>query len=568
MSSARPAQVLLRHLANLFAPGLVFLPSYVAFVQFQGYPLWRPEVLIIAGLVLIAGLPFGLLLSLRPRTFGAATAVLVLIVLAMQIFDEGTFDVLSSWGNLSQDLIAWAGPIGGIALSVLITLLIAAVPFAVLSWLGPNLGIVLATIFSVTLVSSLLLPAEPPPLGETYRRDAGPAKDLPPIIHLVFDEQIGVEGLPADIVGSDELRDELRRLYEDFGFTLYGGAYSEYSRTRHSLISLLNGYDSLDGKIPDGRQELFRMYSDNQWFKILAERGYLIHAYQIHAWDYCGGEAGYTTRCVTYSDGSIASIEDTDLTVDAKVRVILVSYLHSLALYKVFKVLSGPAGLPPHMLPDQQNFHAADSVGVLEQMLTDIRAAPRGTAYFAHLLIPHGTHILDQDCKIRTDPLTWTSFGDLDLLTGDLNSAASREARYINYFAQVRCLQTAFRRFLEGLKEIGVFEDATIVVHGDHGSRIARVAPLTTTPQPLSDEDLADMYSVLFAVRLPSLAPGYRQDLVSLQALFRELFLGGTPRDRPPEIYLDYPASINTSLTKPPFPRRPMSDFRRTPNSP
>jgi hypothetical protein len=76
------------------------------------------------------------------------------------------------------------------------------------------------------------------------------------------------------------------------------------------------------------------------------------------------------------------------------------------------------------------------------------------------------------------------------------------------------------------------------------------------------------MYSVLFAVRLPSLAPGYRQDLVSLQALFRELFLGDTPRDRPPEIYLDYPASINTSLTKPPFPRRPMSDFRRTPNSP
>ena len=29
------------------------------------------------------------------------------------------------------------------------------------------------------------------------------------------------------------------------------------------------------------------------------------------------------------------------------------------------------------------------------------------------------------------------------------------------------------------------------MVHGDHGSRIARVAPLTTAPQPLSDEDLA-----------------------------------------------------------------------------
>ena len=183
-------------------------------------------------------------------------------------------------------------------------------------------------------------------------------------------------------------------------------------------------------------------------------------------------------------------------------------------------------------------------------------------------MIPHVTHMLDQDCKVRADPLTWTSYGDLDIPTGVLNSPASREARYIGYFAQVRCLHSALRRFFEGLMEIGAFEDATIVVHGDHGSRIARIAPLTTIPQPLSDEDLADMYSVLFAVRLPSLAPGYRQDLVSLQALFRELFLGGTPRDRPPEIYLDYPASINTSLTKPPFPRRPMSDLRRAPNSP
>lgn len=34
MSSARPIPFLLRHAANLMAPGLVFLPSYVAFIQF------------------------------------------------------------------------------------------------------------------------------------------------------------------------------------------------------------------------------------------------------------------------------------------------------------------------------------------------------------------------------------------------------------------------------------------------------------------------------------------------------------------------------------------------------
>jgi hypothetical protein len=165
----------------------VFLPSFIAFVQFQGYPLWRPEVLVIAGLLLLAGIPFGLLLSLRPRTFGAAAVTLLLLVLATQIFAEG-IDLLGSWGSLSQDLIDWIGPFGGIAVSVLIALPIAAIPFAALSWLGPNLGVVLATVFSVTLMSTLLLPAEPLPLGETYRRDGAEAKDLPPIIHLVLDE--------------------------------------------------------------------------------------------------------------------------------------------------------------------------------------------------------------------------------------------------------------------------------------------------------------------------------------------------------------------------------------------
>ena len=66
-------------------------------------------------------------------------------------------------------------------------------------------------------------------------------------------------------------------------------------------------------------------------------------------------------------------------------------------------------------------------------MLADIHAVPRGGAYFAHLMIPHITHMLDHDCKVRADPLTWTSFGDLDISAGALNSAASRELRYLDY---------------------------------------------------------------------------------------------------------------------------------------
>ncbi len=560
MPAFRSPQFLLRQLANLLAPGLVFLPSFVAFVQFQGYSLWRPEVLAIAGLLFVAGLPFGLLLILRPQTFGAAVALLLLI-LGMQVFPERFSDALGSWISLNQDLIAWAGPLGGVAIGVLVALSAMAIPFAALSWLGPNLGIVLATVFGVTLASTLLLPAEPLRLGETYRRDGAQAKDLPLLVHLVFDEQIGIEGVPADIAGGNELRDELRKFYAEYGFALYGRAYSEYSRTRHSVIALLNGLGALDGMISDQSDAMARLLWDGRWFRTLAARGYLIHVYHMHGWDYCGGAAGHAARCTTYTNGSIRNIEDAELSVEAKAKVILASYLRTLVLYRTIGLLVGPADRPSRILPEQPALYAPDSLRVLERMLAEIRAAPRGTAYFAHLMIPHFSHMLDQDCRVKPDPLTWTSYGDLNIATGVLNSPASREARYIGYFAQVRCLHSALRRFFEGLEEIGALDDATIVVHGDHGSRIARIAPLTTAPQPLSDQDLADMYSVLFAVRSPSVAPGYRLDLRSLQDLFHEMFLGEPPRERRPAVYLDYPATPDTSPTLPPFPRVPMAEL-------
>lgn len=567
MPSSRTARATLCHLANLLAPGLVFLPSFVAFIQFQGYPLWRPEVLITAGVLLAAGSPFGLLLSLRPRTFGAAAMTLLLFAWATQFFAAGVVDLLAVWTDVRQSFIDLAGPYGGLAVSFLIALFIVLIPFLALSWLGENQGIVLATVFSVTLVSTLLLPAEPLPLGETFRRSGTQAKDLAPVIHLVFDEQIGIDGLPGDIAGGEELRDELRRFYADYGFLLYGRAYSEYSRTKHSMVALLNGLETLNGNDPEGPDAHWQTLWDNRWFKALAQRGYLIHAYHMNGWDYCGRESGLATRCVTYTSGSITNIEGADLTVEAKAKAILASYLYSLVPFKAARYLIGPGEGPPRVLPERPYLYASDSLAVLEQMLTDIAAAPRGGAYFAHLMIPHVTHMLDRDCRIRSDPLTWTGYGEIDLSTGAMNTPESRTGRYAGYFAQVRCLHLALGRFFDGLMEIGVFEDATIVLHGDHGSRIARVAPLTTMPQALSDQDLTDMYSVLYAVRSTSLAPGYREELVSLQAQFRETFLGAPRGDGPPEVYLDYPATVDSSLTKPPFPRRPMSGLRRAPES-
>ncbi len=100
----------------------------------------------------------------------------------------------------------------------------------------------------------------------------------------------------------------------------------------------------------------------------------------MKGWDYCGGVAGHAARCVAYTTGSITNIEDADLTVEAKARVILATYLRSLIPYRTFVLLAGPAAWPPRVLPERPFLYAPDSIAVLEQMLADIRAAPRGTA--------------------------------------------------------------------------------------------------------------------------------------------------------------------------------------------
>ena len=84
MTARSLGPLLLRHLANLCSPGLIFLTLFVAVLRFQEYPLWRLEVILAAALIIAVGLPFGVLISLRPKTFGAAAVTLVLLLWSTQ----------------------------------------------------------------------------------------------------------------------------------------------------------------------------------------------------------------------------------------------------------------------------------------------------------------------------------------------------------------------------------------------------------------------------------------------------------------------------------------------------
>lgn len=148
---------LLRHAANLAAPGLLILCPFLVFVRFHDYPVWRPDILLVALALIGLGVPFGLLIALRPKTFGAAGLVVLLLVCATEILVSRYPDSFSAWDSILRSIADWGGPLGLYAVLGLGAVVVAGGTIALLGLLGRNLGIVMTTVFGVAAASTLPL---------------------------------------------------------------------------------------------------------------------------------------------------------------------------------------------------------------------------------------------------------------------------------------------------------------------------------------------------------------------------------------------------------------------------
>jgi hypothetical protein len=68
-------------------------------------------------------------------------------------------------------------------------------------------------------------------------------------------------------------------------------------------------------------------------------------------------------------------------------------------------------------------------------------------------------------------------------------------------------------------RRAGLYERMTIIVHGDHGSRIYINDPTIPSADRLDAADYVDGFSTLFAVKAPGLDPAYDTRMVALQDL-------------------------------------------------
>lgn len=474
------------HLAAWCTPALVLLTPFVSFLKFQEYPLLSLEVLYLALLMAGIALIVGALIR-----FGGKLGTTAGITAVAIVFADFQFEIRITY------------------------LAIGAIVLLILGWFaGRPLVPVLAVVSGVVFLSTLILPPQLTKQTVTWASEETLDAKLNPILHIILDEHLGVEGFENRSSGETRTRELLKSFYVSNGFRLFGGAYSNFDETFNSLPNMLN--NSLSdrnweyiGTGSDG----FSTITRNAYLVSLSRQGYGIRVYQSLYFNFCETPDVRLLSCISYNYTGLGNLDA--LTDNASVRasLVLARYLNRSRLYGLarsyYQELAA-RGLFNLRRIENNNFAPLASYPFFEVLAREIAQNPNGQVFFAHLLIPHRPFMFDSRCAIVLDQ----PYDNLERMS-DPWLSAYREA----YHEQVACTTRQLGNLFAAMKKAGSFDRTTIVVHGDHGSRIQ---PARRHP----NRNLADIrsrYSTLLAVKAPNLAPGYDNRLYPIRHLLHAI---------------------------------------------
>jgi len=323
--------------------------------------------------------------------------------------------------------------------------------------------------------------------------DAPPvATERGPVIHILLDSFIGLGGLP-DYPASALIRKQILAFFERNNFEVFSHAYSRYALTGDSLYSMMNfrnDGDSVFTLEKAGRQG--HVMKTNAVFTRLEELGYRLNVYQTGHLDLCRSNPDHLDRCWQYDHPNINSVVDVDSTI-FRFRAL------SLVLLSQSRLLSD-------LLPIRTQYLgvlgiAAYDPKVFAVLAEDIHKKGRGNYYFAHALIPHGPYVYQPDCSpdYSLSPVYRSAY----VMNESNLPPLVYEVRNGLYFGQIDCALRTLQALFDGMKQAGLLEDATIILHGDHGSHIARHPSMVKYLDTISMPDYRATFSTLFAVKYP-----------------------------------------------------------------
>lgn len=332
-----------------------------------------------------------------------------------------------------------------------------------------------------------------------------------PVIHVLMDAFMAPDGLASAPEVANGLDEQIVSFFVDNDFELQARSYSHYANTLDSMTRLF-GFRN-DNENLFVRQSVMRVlpeYPDNRWFRILSDMGYQLSVYQNEAMDFCTARGVEALHCNQFSNPNLRSVRHSVPGSRERARVLLDTMVNQSSL--LISILNA------YQLMGSWGVSVFDE-RIIERMLEDIARRPDG-AYFAHVLLPHAPLVLDSACG-------W-DYGERQVLRWPAqkgaigNSDQSRDERYSRIVRQYECALFQLEKLFDELKQLGIYDEATIIVHGDHGTGAFIHSPAVYNLERLTGLDLRESYSALFAVKYPGGTGRLVRKTASLNALMAE----------------------------------------------
>lgn len=314
---------------------------------------------------------------------------------------------------------------------------------------------VLAVMVLATLIMYLFRPSV---LYKTETAKTGITKDLPNTVVILLDEHTGLEQLSE--ISGEALREKLIGQYTKNGFRVLGGAFSQYSRTRESVLSSHNF--KVFGSLEAGDEKII----DSRLLNTAHEKGYRIHVYSSTWNDYC--RENKVDKCFTFQHNALGLLQQQSLPVTDKLCVVL-NYFVSAHKSRILKIALKRMEIYGWRTQDQ--LYPLSTGKVLDELARDMAAYPAGGFFYVHLLAPHSPYLYDAGCRIRPVREWRTSWPDVP----EGNTPAQIRTKELLYLEQADCVQSKMADLFSMMKEKGLFRNSRIVVMGDHGHKIVSV---------------------------------------------------------------------------------------------
>lgn len=491
---------------DVAAASLILLLPLLVFFRHNDYDLLRPEVAACVAWVVGAGLFWGLVMGLGGLIGRVLVTTLLLVLLV---------DVQSDWLT-----------------TVGLRLLLNVVGFGAVAWLvRRRLSRVVVVLFGAMILATLF--QAPGRMVRQHGAFSGPAQsDLPFVLHIILDEYAAPEALDRQFDPDGAMAASVSRFFVDHDFTLFSRAYSRLFNTDESIPSLLNrGLPERPNTYWEKGFAKGARLTRNDWFTRLDQLGYDLHVFQSDFIAFADPDDAQISIS-DYTLETVHALVAADLAVGEKVRFIFGSYYRLSWLLGLLRssytdLRSGPVGQALH-LPDWDR--AGDRVSTLSTMqaVDDLAAllaqARPGQAVFAHLLLPHFPYVFGADCTMEPMGRRWLNAFDEDLAPAR-NDPAGRALRYPLYLNQLQCTNRRLAELFATLERAGVWSEALIVLHGDHGSRLNLIEPLPEFADRMSGTDYMDAFGTLLAIKWPGGQGGLDRRQVPLDDVLEQLLL-------------------------------------------